>query len=169
MKPTGAVAIIRDMDRAIGVMQEAGKWIVDSGKKSTKWWKPENLNKEFLLRYLRPDEFYVVLVDGVPAAAAGLQIARNSQDWKTVDGDNAQPALYIHWLCVSRAFAGKGIPQILMDFAATLAKKQTIGLVRVDTDADEGKLRAMYESFGFALQKVQKEEYRRSALYQKQI
>lgn len=169
MKPTGAVTIIRDMDRAIAVIQEAGTWLVESGKGPAKWWKPENLNKEFLLRYVKPDEFYVVLVGGVPAAAAALQFSQSSQDWKTIDGDTPKPALYIHWLCVSRAFAGKGMPSVFMKFAQELAAKRGVALLRVDTDADEMKLRTMYEAMGFVLQKIQKESYRNSALYQKNI
>ena len=169
MKVTGTVNIVSDMDRAIRVMQEAGEWLAVSGKHPTKWWQPENLNKEFLLQYVKPDEFYVVLVDGVPAAAAALQFSQSSQDWKTIDGDTPKPALYIHWLCVSRAFAGKGMPSVFVKFAQELAAKRGAALLRVDTDADEVKLRTMYESMGFMLQKIQKESYRNSALYQRSI
>lgn len=170
MSSTGSVSIVNDMERAIALMQEAGKWLVASGKNPTKWWQPQNLNQEFLLRYLRPDEFYVVFVRGVPAAAAGLQIAPSSQgEWKTVDGDNTMSALYIHWLCVSRAFAGKAMPQMLIDFAETVARKQKIGLLRVDTNAEEAKLRNIYERMGFTLVAEQDEAYRKSAYYQKHI
>lgn len=62
--------IVQDMDKAIGVMRSAGKWMKESGKNLSKWWRLENLNRKFLLRHAKEDEFYVGLVDGVPAVAA---------------------------------------------------------------------------------------------------
>lgn len=81
-------------------MRNAGRWLKKTGKKPSKWWQLQNLNRKFLLQYAKPKEFYVVLIDNKPAAAAILQINQRAQDWQGVDKNQSQPALYIHWLCV---------------------------------------------------------------------
>ena len=76
-----AVKVIQGIDKAIFVMRDAGKWLEETGKKPSKWWRLENLNRKFLLQYAKPQEFYVAQVDGKPAAVAILQFSQNAQDW----------------------------------------------------------------------------------------
>ena len=163
------VNIIQDMKLAIYVMRSVGKWLEDSGKNPSKWWKLENLNPEFLLKYAKPQEFFVALVNKKTAAAAILQVNQNSQDWKSIDKGHQQVALYIHWLCVDREFAGKNLPKFMIDFAEKKAREDNIDLLRVDTNASETKLRKIYEKLGFHLVAVEQENYRRTAFYQKII
>lgn len=161
--------MIQDTDKAIAVMKEAGMWLHETGKNPSKWWRPENLTRDFLLQYAKPDEFYAVMADGVPAAAAIFQTSQNSQDWNSVDGATPKKALYIHWLCVARAFAGTGLPAILIEHAQKVAKKEKITWLRVDTNAEETKLRSIYEQLGFTLVAEPDEGYRKTALYQKPV
>ena len=150
-------------------MRSAGKWLEESGKNPSKWWKLENLNPEFLLKYAKPQEFFVALVNEKPAAAAVLQLNQNSQDWKRIDKDQEKKALYIHWLCVEREFKGKNLPKVMIDFAEKKARENNINLLRVDTNASETKLRKIYEKLGFRLVAVEQEDYRQTAFYQKKI
>ncbi len=161
--------IIQDVDKAIFVMHDAGKWLEDSGKNPSKWWKPENLNREFLLQYAKPEEFYTVLIDSEPAAAIILQVEQAAQDWKSVDGNNPKPALYMHWGAVARKFAGQGLTKVMFDYAEDLARKNNVKLIRLDTDADIMKLREIYQGLGFELVGVKDEGYRKTAFYEKKI
>lgn len=154
------------MDQAIEVMHKVGKWLNDSGKNPSKWWQVKNLNREFLLEYAHPEEFIVMLIDKKPAAAAILQSSQNAQDWKNIDNNQPQKALYIHWLCVDRQFAGQGLPKLMIDFAKQFAKDKGIKLLRADTNADLTKLRKIYEELGFSMVSIEQEDYRRTALYQ---
>jgi len=162
------VEFVQDVDQAILVMRNAGRWLEESGKNPSKWWQLKNLNREFLFQYAEPREFYVALFNKKPAAAAILQINQKAQDWKSVDGNNLQLALYIHWLCVHREFAGKGLPKVVINFASKLAKKNNIKLLRADTNADEAKLCKIYEDLGFRLVATEQEDYRKTAFYQKE-
>lgn len=163
------INIIQDMNLAISVMRSVGKWLEESGKIPSKWWKLENLNPKFLLKYAKPQEFFVALVDKKPAAAAILQFTQNSQDWQSIDKDKTQKALYIYWLCVDREFAGRNLPKVMIDFAEKKAKENHVNLLRVDTNAEEMKLRKIYEKLGFNLVAVEQEDYRQTAFYQKRI
>jgi len=146
------IKIVQDVDQAIMVMRDAGRWLEESGKNPSKWWQLKNLNKKFLFQYTKPEEFYVVLVDDKPAAAAILQFS--------------QKTLYIHWLCVARRFAGQGLPKIIVDFAKKLASEKNIKSLQADTNADEAKLRKIYEDLGFRLMAIKQEDYRKTAFYQ---
>ena len=159
--------IVQNVDFAISVMREAGAWLEKSGKTPSKWWQPKNMNRNFLLQHAEPSEFYVLLVDGKSAAAMILQDSQRNQSWKSIDKTKSAKALYIHWLCVSRKYAGKGLPKILVEFAEKQAKAKGIHLLRVDTNAKETKLRKIYESLGFALADVEQEARRQTAFYQK--
>jgi len=161
--------VVNDVDKAILVMRDAGKWMVNSGIEVSKWWDLRNLNKEFLFQYAKAEEFYVCLANHEPAAAAILQFAQNAQDWKKIDKDKKIPALYIHWICVMRKFAGKNFTKSMIDFASEMALKKKIKYLRVDTNADEIKLRTLYEELGFKLRKIIKEDYRSTAFYEKEV
>ena len=150
-------------------MRDAGKWLEETDRKTSKWWQLKNLNRKFLFQYANPKEFYAALIDERPAAAAILQVSQNAQDWQSIDKDKPPKALYIHWLCVHRDFRGKNIPKKIVDFAEKLAKKSGVKLLRADTNAKEMKLRKVYESLGFKLAALEQEGYRKTALYQKRI
>jgi GNAT superfamily N-acetyltransferase len=161
--------VVQDVDKAIAVMRDAAEWLEASGKNPSKWWQPSNMTRAFLLQHAEPSEFYAVLVDGQPAAAAILQDNQRNQSWESVDGKTSPPALYIHWLCVARRFAGKGLPKLIIGFAERQAAAKGLQYVRVDANAGETRLRKIYEDLGFKLAAVVKEDYRQTAFYQKKV
>ncbi len=150
-------------------MHAAGTWLLENGKNVSKWWRPENIHKEFLLQFARPNEFYVGLVDGKPAVAAILQTTQTAQDWQAVDNGASPPALYIHWLSIDREFAGKGLAKSMIDFATDVTREKGISTLRVDTNANEQKLRNIYENLGFTLVTILQEDFQETALYEKKI
>lgn len=162
-----SIKIIQNVDQAISVIYNAATWLKKSGKNPSKWWQPQNINRDFLLKHAEPNEFYVAIVNGKPSAAVILQNNERNQSWKSVDKDNSQQALYLHWLCVNRKFAGQNLPQVIVDFANQQALKRNIKLLRLDTNAHETKLREIYENLGFSLMGIKKEESQNIAFYQK--
>lgn len=167
MSDNSPLQIIQDVDRAIIVMHDAATWLSDSRKNPSKWWQPENMNRTFLLQHAEPDEFFVALVDGVPAASVILQESERNQSWKSVDKDTPQTALYIHWLCVARKFSGLGLPKVMIDVADEEAGKRKLPYLRLDTNAKEINLRNIYERLGFQVMGVDEEEGGKTAFYQK--
>ena len=140
-----------------------------SGMNPSKWWHPKNMNKKFMLQYAEPEEFYVAIVDDKPAAAMILQNNERNQSWDSMDGKDKKKALYIHWLCVDRAFAGRKLPKHMVDFSINYAQEKGLKIVRVDTNAKEKKLKKLYESLGFKLVGTSKEDYRSTAFYQMRV
>ena len=102
------------------------------------------MNLDFLGQYAKPDEFFVAIVEGRPAAAAIIQQEQTAQDWSSVDKGSPPKAMYVHWIAVEREFAGKGLPTILINHAEKLALENDISVVRLDTNSDEPKLFNLY-------------------------
>ena len=161
--------IIQDVNNSIKVIHSVGVWMEEKGLNPSKWWKPENMNNEFLFKHTEPDEYYVAMVDDKSAASMVLQETERNQSWKSVDGDTPQKALYLHWLCVHRNFAGKGLPKTMVDFAKVEAKKRGFPLLRLDTNADEKKLCLVYEGLGFRLMGTEDDDGRKTAFYQVKV
>lgn len=166
---TDSLKIVQDVDQALHVMYGAALWLQKSGKNPSRWWQPQNMNRKFMLQHAQPDEFYAALIDGKSAAAVILQDNERNQSWKSVDKDRPKAALYVHWLCVDRQFAGKNLPRVMIDFASQQALKRNFKLLRLDTDFDEMKLRKIYEDLGFKLVAVEEEGNNNVAFYEKKV
>jgi len=161
--------IIKNVNRSIEVMHSVGLWMKKSGLKLPDWWKPENMNKEFLFKYTEPDEYYVAMVGDKPAASMVLQETERNQSWKSVDGNKAKKAFYVHWLCVHRDFAGQGLPKRMVSFAKDEAKRRGFSLLRLDTIADVKKLCSIYEDLGFKLMGTEDEDKHKMAFFEKEV
>ena len=160
-----------DMSAAIEVIRHVGAWMRDSGIANySDWWDPDKVSPEMLAAYAKPEEFYVVKVEGQPAAAVIIQREQSLQDWSSIDKDTEAPsATYIHYVAVEREFAGRGLVGIIMDKADEIAKQQGTSVLRLDTNADEPKLCAIYERLGFNLVGTLEEEGHNTAFYEKPV
>lgn len=161
--------IIVDKAKAIKVIKNAGQWLKDSGREVSFWWEPSNLDSDFFSKFAKDNEFYVVLENGKPVGAAIIQEAQNLQDWSSVDVESYTPAIYLHYLAVERDWAKKGISDSLLDVAKEIAKAEDVNLVRLDTNADEPKLRGVYEDYGFKPVKELDEGDHRTILYELKV
>lgn len=160
------IKITQNLNKSLEVMYSVGLWMKESGLKPSKWWKPENMNKDFMLKHAEPDEFYVALVDKKPAASMVLQETERNQSWKCVDGKKPKKSLYLHWLCVHRDFAGRGLSREMVEFAKKEAGRRGFNLLRLDTNANEEKLCEIYEKMGFKFMGIEKEGGHKTAFYQ---
>lgn len=159
--------IIQNMDKSIEVMLDAGKWLENSKRKPSQWWQPKNMNREFLIKHTEPNEFYSGMLNGEPVASMVLQETERNQSWQPIDGNKPKHALYVHWLCVSRKFAGQGYSNKMIDHAIKEAKTRGFSRLRLDTEADEIKLCHLYEELGFQLMGTETEKNgHQTAFYQ---
>lgn len=159
------ITITQNLDQSLDVMHDAGEWMQASGMHPNEWWTPEHMNRTFMLQHAEPKDFYVLLNNGIAAASVVLQDTERNQSWKFIDKKHPQKALYIHWLAVKREFAGQGLSDRLIDFAKQEARKRGLRLLRLDTHANQPKLCALYEGFGFERVGTQED----TAYYEKKL
>lgn len=160
------VSIVQDKAKAIEIIKGVCKWLDSTGREVDDWWNADKMDEHFFDEYAQDSDFYVLEVDGEPAATAIIQAKQNMQDWSAIDGDSETRAIYIHYLCVDRRFAGQGYAQMLMDHAKELAGRNNIKLLRLDTNYDKPKLKKLYEDYGFKNVKVLDEPAHRTVLYE---
>ena len=129
-----------DEAAAVGqVLQEAARWI-------TTWraqlWDPELVGEAFAAPLVARGEVLTAKSDG---QIAGVMILQPEDPHFWPDRASGE-ALYLHKLAVRRAYAGLGLPAMLMDHAARVAAAQGRRFLRLDCDPP---LAAFYQRLGF--------------------
>jgi ribosomal protein S18 acetylase RimI-like enzyme len=133
---------IGDVDEAISIIREAANWLIDTDKPL---WELEELTREKLLKYNNSDEFHVLKVNNVSAAAMILKW-EDKLIWPNVkQGESG----FIHKLSVRRIYSGTGISRKMIEHAIEECKKRNITFIRLDCAADREKLCSFYKDFGF--------------------
>jgi len=132
-----------DVEAAILIMKEVAKWLIIKGEPI---WEITNLTKEKLLgTNLSENNFYTAWEYGKPIAAMILQWY-DPEFWPNIGPFESG---FIHKLCVSREYAGKGISTEMIFFAELECKNKDIKKLRLDCDANRHKLCSFYENYGF--------------------
>ncbi len=151
---------------ALEVIRNAGEWLWANELTTSMWWHPDSLTVDGLADHASAEQMYAGFVDETPAVAAILQTQDSFGDWVAVDNAGPTQALYVHWLSVSRLFANKGLSDEMLGFAVELAQRSQLQCVRLDTNANNQKLCAIYERNGFDLIRVMPGDRVPVALYQ---
>jgi GNAT superfamily N-acetyltransferase len=133
---------VGDIEEAISIMKEAAGWLIEEGKPL---WKLEDLTTEKLLKDNKNNEFYVMKIGNIGAAAMILKWEDKSF-WPDIKRGESG---FIHKLSIRREYAGTGISAKMIEHAIDECKKRTIPFLRLDCAADRGKLCRFYEDFGF--------------------
>ena len=132
----------RDTALVSEILHEAAQWLIDSGKAM---WKDDELSAARIAADVRTGLYFVAEREGEAAGIVRFQL-EDPIFWPDVpEGE----AAYIHRLAVRRRFAGVGVPQELMNWAAERTRSIGRRLLRLDCEAEREKLRAMYQRFGF--------------------
>lgn len=108
-------------------------------------WPEERLTVDALTRQYLPDEFYLGWYGDEAVATMVLQ-RQDPLFWP--DAPEGE-ALYLHKLAVSRAHAGQGLAQAMLRAAVEETRAAGRPFLRLDTAAEQPRLRAIYQDFGF--------------------
>lgn len=83
----------------------------------------------------------------VPAATLALDGHADPEFW--TPADHPESALYVHKLAVGRPFAGRGLGETLLDWAALRVAAVGLGWLRLDCSKDNPALQGYYRRVGF--------------------
>jgi ribosomal protein S18 acetylase RimI-like enzyme len=131
-----------DADRIAALLEEVAAWLRQRGMPM---WKGDELTLETVSADVSAGQFFVVEHGGEVAAAVKFQL-EDPAFWPDVPGGDAA---YVHRLVVGRAYAGRGLAEVLLRWAAERARGLGRRYLRLDCEASRAKLRALYEGFGF--------------------
>jgi GNAT superfamily N-acetyltransferase len=125
------------------ILLEASRWL--SEHTGHPMWEPHELTVEALLADYERDDIHLAWSGDEPVATVFL-LGRDTTFWpESPPGE----AAFIHKLAVRRAWAGRGVPERLVDWAAGTARARGARFLRLDCDAEREKLLAFYERLGF--------------------
>ena len=126
------------------MLVEAAAWVDALG---VVMWEAGELDFDAITREVAAGQFYIADVDGRPAGAIRFQ-TEDRLFWPDIPQSSSA---FIHRLVVRRAFKGTGISTALLEWAVEHARSLGKAWLRLDTDNERPKLKALYERFGFAL------------------
>lgn len=149
------------VDEAIAVMREVAAWGRAQG---LRLWREEWLTREELLTDdAQPENFCIGLTKEGETACAFILQERDSEYWPEArEGE----AVYLHKLCVRRAFAHRQMSRAVIEeikrhmvSQADLWNKKNcqntkVRYIRLDTALDEEKVSRIYLDMGFQIVKT---------------
>jgi GNAT superfamily N-acetyltransferase len=124
------------------VLTEAATWVARCGAPI---WPIEQLGADAIAADVAAQRFALAIADSESVATARLT-REDPECWP-----DAVPglAVYVHRIAVRRAWAGRGLPGIILGWC----EKQALGLgcdfLRLDCDVRRPKLCRLYEGLGF--------------------
>jgi ribosomal protein S18 acetylase RimI-like enzyme len=164
------LATADDHQAIVELIDLAAGWLRTKG--TDQWARPWPSHKQRDKRIAKSIEAGAtwIIWDGSTAVATiTMHRDGNSKLWKRKE--RRQPALYAHRLVVNRAYAGRGIGEWLLAWAAQrAARKYRAELTRIDVWTSNTALHAYYRRLGFEFVRRAKDEgYPAGALFQRPI
>lgn len=144
MKPTIRMASIEEVDLVSDILCEAAEWL--TAKREPLWCAGE-LAAEKISGDVASGMFYIAWVGNDAAGVFKFQ-TEDKLVWPDVP---AGESCFIHRLAVRRNHAGKGISSAMIAHAKAATEAMGRRFLRLDTDANRPKLRAVYEKQGFMI------------------
>src|SRR5688572_10192302 len=108
-------------------------------------WQLDELSPARLSRDVDSGLFHLAW-DGSTAAGTIKFQLDDPEFWPDDPGTHAA---YVHRIAVRRRYAGTGVSQALLAWAAARTKAIGRRVLRLDCDAERASLRRVYEQFGF--------------------
>ena len=133
---------VSDFSAVSTVLIEAAYWL---RKKGMSLWDPENFSENGLLPQVEGGNFWICILGGNVAGVLKFQM----EDELYWPGFPKDEAVYVHKLTVSRRFAGQGLADRMLNWAAMKGAELGRNYLRLDCEASREKLCRIYEKFGF--------------------
>jgi GNAT superfamily N-acetyltransferase len=130
-----------DIETVSSVLKEAARRLID---RQCPLWPLEQFEVPKLVSSIQAGDWHIALVGGASAGVVSLTF-EDELFWPDI---RPGESVFVHKLAVRDAFAGKGIAQALLSYAADLAIRKQKRFVRLDC-AIRAKLCAVYEAAGF--------------------
>ena len=140
-------ALATEAEIVTSVLHEAADWLARRGDPL---WLPSEIEPTAIRSDVEAGCYLLAF-----AAGEAVGTARLTRDdplfWPEAAAGEAG---YLHRLAVRRAHAGGSVSLEMLRFAATRSRRWGASFLRLDCDAARPRLRAFYESFGFAFHSV---------------
>jgi ribosomal protein S18 acetylase RimI-like enzyme len=135
-----------DLPGVLDLLAEAAGWLNSQGVRQ---WPTGGFPADRIEPLVAEGTLYVLQGDDDPAPAATVALDRHADPefWSTAE--HSESAYYVHKLCTSRAYAGHGLGEALLDWAGLRALVSGLRWLRLDCAKDNPRLQGYYGTLGF--------------------
>ena len=138
-------ASVGDAKSIAATLIEAARWVEQLD--GTIMWVEGELEEPRISAEVAAGMFVVAEIEGQVVGALRFQL-EDRLFWPDLEGSDSA---FVHRLAVRREFAGRGVSTALLEWAMDRAHALGKRFLRLDCDAERGRLRDFYERFGFRL------------------
>ncbi len=131
-----------DLTTVSAILTEAAEWLERRG---IPLWRGTELSPERLRSEVLAGAYFLACAGGDPVGTIRYQ-DQDPEFWPEMTGPDAA---YVHRIAVKRDVAGRGVSTALLDWAVERARAEGRRYVRLDTESNRPRLRALYERYGF--------------------
>ncbi len=143
MIPTRAYAL--DAAAIVALRDALARWQQSVGIDQ---WQPGEIDSATVRDQIAAGQWWVLRDDG--ALNATVRVLDDDPDiWDDLVSVGAGDALYVHGLMVRRLHRGRGLGDVLLEWAEARARENGRAYLRLDTAATNGFLRGYYRDRGF--------------------
>lgn len=142
-----------DFPAVLGLIEDARRWLKELGK--DQWaepWPSEKQRDARVLKGLQDKKTWVVRRGDSAVATVTMANWHNPKVWASEGAtcDLTERAVYLHRLITSRKYAGHGLGEWLINWAAPRARaRYGAKWVRIDVWTTNTDLHAYYQNLGF--------------------
>jgi ribosomal protein S18 acetylase RimI-like enzyme len=136
--PTDLPAILEIVRAVVPLMRAVGNL----------QWGADYPNSAVFTHDIDQDQLWVALQNDRPVGVAALTTTQEPE-YAQVGWDLTEPAIVVHRLAVDPASQGMGVATALMLHAEHLARSRRIGVVRVDTSAENAATQRLFSKLGY--------------------
>jgi len=144
------LASIKDLDQ-IWDLREQTKELLKS--RNIDQWQYNNPSIEQFINDIKLNEFYIYEIDQTIVGMISIKSGIEKTYHKIYDGTWSldQPYYTIHRLAINKNFLGKNISKNLLDFAESIAIKNNIHYIRIDTHRNNKYAIKLFTNHGYTL------------------
>ncbi|WP_433218080.1 GNAT family N-acetyltransferase [Microtetraspora malaysiensis] len=137
-------AVPDDLPSVLSLLADAARWLASQGVRQ---WPADGFPASRIEPLIETGTMYVLDDGRGPAATVALDGHADPEFWGR--DDRPDTARYVHKLAVSRAYAGKGLGEALLDWAGLRAAADGRRWLRLDCSKDNLRLQRYYAELGF--------------------
>jgi ribosomal protein S18 acetylase RimI-like enzyme len=141
------------LNDVLGLIEDASRWLKTQGTDQwAKPWPDEEQRDARVIKGLENKKTWILRCGNTPAATVTIANWHNPEVWTNEfsSADLTERAVYLHRLITARKYAGRGLGEWLINWAAERAHaKYGAKWIRIDVWTSNENLHRYYEKLGF--------------------
>lgn len=138
-------AVLEDIDEVIRIKNEAIDYMAENGNDQ---WDREYPTYNTFLNFIKSDYLYIVQDNQGPLGIIGI-VDKEDKEYSTINWSPSNTSITVHRMAISERGRGKGLGQLLLNFAIGEAKNRGVDIIKMDTYFKNIPAQSLFKKMGF--------------------